>query len=245
MGDYATTAPMNTFTASRGDKHPTELALLRGARMVSASETEEGRSWAEARIKQMTGGDPVTARLMRQDFFTYLPQFKLTIVGNHAPALAGVDDAARHRFNVVPFVHKPARPDRELESKPVAEWPAILRWMIVGTSEWLHEGLMQPASVRAATADYFSEQDLTRRWLDEACSLSPGNPSHWETAASLFKSWSDFAKDNGEEPGTAKRMAARLRRHGLRDSVRWWNGRSVRVWEGIEIIRARMEDARG
>jgi putative DNA primase/helicase len=245
MGDYATTASMDTFTTSRGDKHPTELALLRGARMVSASETEEGRSWAEARIKQMTGGDPITARFMRQDFFTYVPQFKLTIVGNHAPALVNVDDAARRRFNVVPFIHKPAQPDRGLEGKFEAEWPAILRWMIDGAVEWLRDGPQQPASVRAATADYFSEQDLTRRWLEEACTLNPANPSHWETAADLFKSWSDFAKANGEEPGSAKSMAARLRRHGLRDCFKWWNGRSVRAWEGVEIIAAKKEGARG
>jgi len=69
LGDYWVTASMDTFTASRGgDKHPTDLAMLHGARVVTATETEEGRQWAEARIKAMTGGDPVTARFMRQDF---------------------------------------------------------------------------------------------------------------------------------------------------------------------------------
>ena len=83
MGDYAAVAAMDTFTATQGDKHPTDLAMLRGARLVTATETEEGRAWAESRIKQMTGGDPISARFMRQDFFTFRPQFKLTIVGNH------------------------------------------------------------------------------------------------------------------------------------------------------------------
>jgi putative DNA primase/helicase len=123
---------MDTFVSSRGDKHPTELALLRGARMVSASETEEGRAWAESRIKQMTGSDPVTARFMRQDSFTYQPRFKLIIVGNHAPALANVDHAGRRLFNIVPFTVKPHSPDRQLEAKLEAEWPAILQWMIEG-----------------------------------------------------------------------------------------------------------------
>ena len=93
MGDYAQTAAMDTFTATQSDKHPTDLAMLRGARMVTASETEEGRAWAEARIKALTGGDPITARFMRQDFFTFQPQFKLTIIGNHQPALHNVDEA--------------------------------------------------------------------------------------------------------------------------------------------------------
>lgn len=236
MGDYAAAAAMDTFTSSRGDKHPTELALLRGARMVSASETEEGRAWAEARIKQMTGGDPITARFMRQDFFTYLPQFKLTIVGNHAPALANVDDAARRRFNIVPFLHRPANPDRELEAKLVAEWPAILRWMIAGAVEWLAHGLQQPESVRSATADYFGEQDMVRRWLDECCTLTPANPTHYETAADLFKSWSDYAKAAGEDVGTSKSMAPRLRRHGLRNEVRKVQGVAARIWIGVEIV---------
>src|SRR5262249_23653203 len=81
LEDYAATSAMETFTASNSDRHPTDLAMLRGARLVTASETEAGKEWAEARIKQMTGGDPITARFMRQDFFTYMPEFKLTIIG--------------------------------------------------------------------------------------------------------------------------------------------------------------------
>ncbi len=237
MGDYATTAAMDTFTASRGDKHPTELALLRGARLVSASETEEGRAWAEARIKQMTGGDPISARFMRQDFFTYTPAFKLTIVGNHAPALANVDEAARRRFNIVPFTVKPEQPDRELEAKLRVEWPGILRWMIGGAVAWRREGLERPQSVVDATANYFGEQDLVRQWLDDACILEPGNEHRWETSADLFRNWTDYAKSNGEEPGTAKSMAPRLRRQGLRDMPRKISGKTYRGWQGVTINR--------
>ncbi len=90
LGDYAVVAPPDTFTASHNDRHPTELAMLRGARLVAASETEQGRTWAENRIKQLTGGDPISARFMRGDFFTFKPEFKLTIIGNHPPSLANV-----------------------------------------------------------------------------------------------------------------------------------------------------------
>lgn len=103
MGDYAVTAPMETFTANFGQRHPTDLAMLRGARLVTASETEEGRDWAESRIKRMTRGDKIAARFMRQDFFEFVPQFKLTLVGNHSPRLRNVDDAAKRRFNIIPF----------------------------------------------------------------------------------------------------------------------------------------------
>ena len=99
---------MDTFIASKNDRHPTDLAALKGARMVCASETEEGRAWSEVRIKQLTGGDRIAARFMRQDFFEFVPQFKLTVIGNNVPELHNVDDAARRRLNIVPFTQKPA-----------------------------------------------------------------------------------------------------------------------------------------
>jgi len=128
LGDYATSAPMEAFMASTNDRHPTELADLRGARLVTATETEEGRRWAEARIKQLTGGDPVKARFMRQDFFEFLPQFKLFIAGNHKPALRGVDEAMRRRLHLIPFTVTipPAERDPGLTDSLRAEWPAIL-----------------------------------------------------------------------------------------------------------------------
>jgi putative DNA primase/helicase len=86
-GEYHRTAPIETFTASATDRHPTDLASLYGARLVTAVETEEGRRWAESRIKSLTGGDRIAARFMRQDFFEYTPQFKLIIAGNHKPGL--------------------------------------------------------------------------------------------------------------------------------------------------------------
>src|SRR5262249_24306543 len=93
FGAYHVTAPIETFTASKNDRHPADLAGLRGARIVTATETEEGRRWAESRIKTLTGGDKIAARFMRQDFFEYEPQFKLWIAGNHKPALRAVDEA--------------------------------------------------------------------------------------------------------------------------------------------------------
>jgi putative DNA primase/helicase len=103
MGDYACIAPMETFTATAGDRHPTDLAMLRRARLVTAQETEQGRRWAEAKIKALTGGDPISARFMRQDFFTFKPQFKLFIAGNHRPGLSDLDEALRRRMHLVPF----------------------------------------------------------------------------------------------------------------------------------------------
>ncbi len=228
---YAATAAMDTFTASKSDRHPTDLAMLRGARMVTASETEEGRAWAESRIKQMTGGDPITARFMRQDFFTYTPQFKLTIIGNHRPILRNVDDAARRRFNLVPFTRKPERPDRELEAKLKAEWPGILRWMIEGCLDWQKHGLVRPEIVMAATAEYFDDQDVFRQWLDEECDAAPGNAFKSETVAALFTSWREFAERTGETYGSTKAFSDKLRRAGFEPS----RNRKFRTYRGIRF----------
>ena len=127
LGDYHKTAPIETFTASNADRHPTDLPGLRGARLVTATETEEGRRWAEARIKQLTGGDMISARFMRQDFFEFSPAFKLVIAGNHKPSLRSVDEAIRRRFHLIPFgVTIPAgERDGELADKLRTEWPGI------------------------------------------------------------------------------------------------------------------------
>jgi len=210
MADYSTPAPSDTFTVSIGDRHPTELAALCGARLVAASETEHGRTWAETRIKQLTGGDEVAARYMRGDFFRFRPSFKLTIIGNHRPKLENVDAAVRRRFNIVPFTHKPEHPDHQLEDKLREEWPEILRWMIRGCLDWQKHGLIRPARVLSATEDYFSDQDLLGQWLASCCDVEPGNDRMMETSTALHQSWSAFAKQAGEKPETQKAFVGNL-----------------------------------
>lgn len=213
LGDYATTAAMDTFAASRGDRHPTELARLDGARMVSASETEEGRAWAEARIKQLTGGDPIAARFMRGDFFEFTPRFKLLIVGNHQPSLHNVDPATRRRFHIIPFTRTPAAPDLELEHRLEAEHGRILSWMIEGCVDWHRNGLVRPAAVVMATEDYFESQDVFGQWIQERCRTGP---AEWGTPMELFRSWTDFARDNGEDAGVARTFGSTLVKRGFR-----------------------------
>lgn len=212
MGDYAVTAAMETFTASRHDRHSTELAMLRGARLVTASETEEGRAWAEAKIKALTGGDPITARFMRQDNFTFRPQFKLTIAGNHAPQLANVDEAMRRRFNIVPFLNVPANPDRELEANLAGEHGQILAWAIDGCLDWQTNGLVRASVVRDATADYFEQQDLFGQWIAERCLVAADK---WELATPLFNSWREFAREAGDEAGSIKAFSSKLNKRGF------------------------------
>lgn len=237
LNEYATTASIETFTASTNARHPTELAVLKGKRLVTSSETEEGHAMAEARVKQMTGGDTISARLMRQDSFTFRPQFKLLITGNHRPTLKNVDDAARRRFNIVPFTRKPHYPDFDLEEKLRAEWPAILRWMINGVIDWQENGLVRPSSIVEATNAYFSGQDHFGQWLEEACTIRPGDLSSWVPSRVLFESWSAFAKAANVEHGNTTRFGENMGRRGFIRADKKVDRKTTKVWCGLALQR--------
>jgi len=241
LGDYAVTAAMETFTAARGERHSTDVAMLQGARLVTASETEEGRAWAEARIKQMTGADPITARFMRRDNFTFTPQFKLTIVGNHAPVMHNVDEAMRRRFRIAPFDHRPKRPDRQLEDKLVEEWPQILAWMIEGCLRWQDKGLGHPAAMKAATEAYFEDQDILGQWINQECETGSSN---WDTVADVFASWAKFAKANGEEAGSAKGFGSALVKRGFRRGQAT-DRNKTRIIKGLSVKKPAFDPEQG
>ena len=231
MKDYAKVASMETFTAQKGDaKHLNDLARLHGARLVTASETEEGRRWAESRIKSLTGGDPVTANFMRQNQFTYTPQFKLMLVGNHRPRIGTVDDAIRRRLRIVPFTHKPERVDRELPAKLRAEYQGILRWMIEGAVMWFSSSDIEtPKAVGDATDGYFDAEDALARWLEECVEIVPRGR---EETASLFASWKEWAERAGEWQGKQRGLTDRLNGRGF-VSVRGAKGK--RMIEGLQL----------
>lgn len=220
MGDYAQMAPMDTFVTSFGDRHPTELARLRGARLVTASETEEGRKWAEARIKSLTGGDKIAARFMRQDFFEFTPMFKLLFIGNHRPILANPDDAMRRRFRLLPFEFKPNHPDRELEAKLQEEHPEILRWMIEGAMDWQQNSLSVPDLVAAATDEYFTNQNLFGQWMDEECQVDKNNRNLLSSTAELVESYNKFAVTAGEPLRSARSLSEDLQKLGFEKEKR-------------------------
>jgi putative DNA primase/helicase len=225
LGGYAAVAPMETFTASYSDRHPTELAALRGARLVTAQETEEGRHWAESRLKSLTGGDPVSARFMRQDFFTFMPQFKLFAVGNHKPGLRGVDEAIRRRLHLIPFaVSIPAAErDPELSEKLKAEWPGILTWAIEGCRHWQKMRLAPPAVVTEATDEYLDAEDALATWIaDQTKRIGYGGT---ETGI-LFADWRKWAVAVAEDPGSQKRFSQALEAKGFKRSRTTGVGRS-------------------
>jgi putative DNA primase/helicase len=232
-GDYHRAAQIETFTASNHDRHPTELAGLRGARLVTAIETEEGRRWAESRIKTLTGGDKIEARFMRQDFFEYTPQFKLIIAGNHKPGLRSVDEAIRRRFNLIPFTVTipPAERDESLPDKLKVELPGILAWMIDGCLDWQERGLAPPEVVTEATAAYLEAEDATAAWIEEA---GDRDLNAWEKSSDLYASWVTWAKGTGEYEGTQKRFSQNLETRGFTCERR----QKARGYRGLRLMKS-------
>lgn len=234
LGGYHRTAAIETFTASQTERHPTDLAGLRGARLVTAVETEEGRRWAESRIKALTGGDKIAARFMRQDFFEFTPQFKLVIAGNHKPGLRSVNEAIRRRLHLIPFtVTIPlAERDPTLREQLKSEWPGILAWMVAGCLEWQRIGLAPPKAVLDATAAYLDAEDAVAAWIDEECAR---DPDAWATSAALFASWKGWAERAGEFVGSAKRFAQNLETRG-------YEYRRTRTGRGFVGLRVTSND---
>jgi len=231
LGDYATTASMDTFVETRGDRHPTDLAGLRGARFVTAIETEQGRRLNESKVKAITGGDKISARFMRQDFFEFFPQFKPVIVGNHKPAIRNIDEAMKRRMHMIPFTVTipPERRDGRLTDKLLAERDGILVWAVAGCLAWQREGLNPPACVQDATQEYFESEDALGRWLDERCVRAANAKS---LTSELFTDWKQWAEASGEFIGSQRRFSDLLITRGLE---KWRNSMGVRGFQGIGL----------
>jgi putative DNA primase/helicase len=231
LGDYATTASMDTFVETRGDRHPTDLAGLRGARFVTAIETEQGRRLNESKVKAITGGDKISARFMRQDFFEFFPQFKPVIVGNHKPAIRNIDEAMKRRMHMIPFTVTipPERRDGRLTEKLLAERDGILAWAVAGCLVWQREGLNPPACVQDATQEYFESEDALGRWLDERCVRTANAKS---LTSELFTDWKQWAEASGEFIGSQRRFSDLLITRGLE---KWRNSMGVRGFLGVGL----------
>jgi len=231
LGNYATNAPMDTFMETRSDRHPTDMAGLRGARFVSSIETEQGRRWAESKVKSLTGGDKISARFMRQDFFEFFPQFKLFVAGNHKPAIRNIDEAMKRRLHLIPFTVTipPEQRDKHLQQKLMAERDGILAWAVQGCLAWQRDGLNPPDSVVSATDEYFEAEDAVGRWLEENCVFAANAKS---LTAELFNDWKQWCDAAGEFIGTQRRFSDLLITRGIE---KWRNGTGLRGFRGIGL----------
>src|SRR5262249_46306965 len=186
LGDYGASTKASTLMVKQhGDDKRNDIAVLRGARFVSATETEDGQRMAEALIKEMTGEDPVTARLLYAEYFTFHPTFKIFLAANHKPLISGVDLAIWRRIHLVPFEQTipEDKVDGLLPAVLQAESSGILNWLIAGYRAYVKGGLQVPHAVRAATAAYRHESDPLADFLEDACVAEEGLQC---TAGGLF-----------------------------------------------------------
>jgi P4 family phage/plasmid primase-like protien len=219
FADYQQVAMQETITdkGAGHDRHPTEIAGLVGARLVTVNETEKGRRWAESKIKMLTGGDPVPARFIGGNLFYFIPQLTLMISGNHKPSLSSVGEAMRRRLHLIPFTHKPANPDPDLPQKLESEHAGILAWMIEGAAKWYQDGLGVPQRVKDATAEYMTGEDAFGQWLDERCEQAP---DAWTSRGDLFASWTRWADAAREPVGTLKQFLETMRQREIEEGGR-------------------------
>jgi putative DNA primase/helicase len=228
-GAYSYNLPSEALMSSRSEGHPTMFAALQGKRLAISSEIEESAHWAESRIKSMTGDETLTARRMRQDFFTFNITHKHVIAGNFKPRLKGDDFAMARRMVLVPFTQRfeGARRDNNLPEKLKKEYAGILYWFIDGARKWAESGLAIPSVVTEASNEYMAEQNDLTLWLAECCEQSPNLR---QGVKQLYESFYLWKQGNGEHAPSVKSFSQRLER--THKKVRT---RSGIAFEGIKV----------
>ncbi|OEH92529.1 phage/plasmid primase, P4 family [Bacillus solimangrovi] len=217
LGDYGKQANSDTFTSKMGGEVSSginnDIARLHSARMVSAVESEDGQKLSEALIKQLTGGEPITARFLRKEFFEFTPAFKIWFTTNHKPVIRGDDEGIWRRIRLVPFTFTIPKHevDKHLPDKLEAELPGILRWAVEGCLKWQLEGLGEPAEVSTATSEYKEDMDLIVEFLRERCVLST---SAKVPVMSIYNEYLEWANVNSEYPMKKRSFSKRLEMKG-------------------------------
>ncbi|MFI8593759.1 phage/plasmid primase, P4 family [Microbacterium sp. NPDC078428] len=211
-GDYATEAPQGFLVAGR-DKHETELANLQGRRMVVGSEVNENTRFDEAKVKLLSGGDKITARFMRQDFFTFTPSHTFWLLGNSQPKVETGGESFWRRLRLIPFTHTVPESDRieNLQQRLVdEEGPGILAWIIQGAVDYAADGLRTPSDVLAATDTYRAEEDHLGRFIDDRCSTGGGDTARVEMAE-LRRAYDTWCREQHEDELSAQAFGRQLR----------------------------------
>ncbi len=196
-GSYSKTASMDMFLEKTHEGIPNDLAALQGARFVSAAETKDGRHLDEPKIKQITGGDTVTARFLHREWFEFKPEFKIWLATNHRPVIRGTDEGIWRRIRLVPFTLfiPDGKKDERLLEKLISEASGILNWALSGTESFRKEGLMEPKDVLAATDEYRAEEDWLARFLDAEIERASNGRVQAKHMYERYKSWAERCKE--------------------------------------------------
>jgi putative DNA primase/helicase len=236
LGEYALQAAPDLLIARDGGGGPNnDVAELQGTRLVATIEVEDGKRMAEGLVKQITGGDRIKARFMRQDYFEFEPTHKIFLAANHKPTIKGQDIAIWRRIKVIPFEVQIADADKDphLPEKLRAEMPGILAWAVRGCLDWQKQGLAEPAAVKAATSAYQAEEDVLADFLGECCLL---RPSLKVTAAAIYSAYIKWAEQNSERAVSKKNFGTRLQEGRRVFPAVNIGPKYARGWEGIGLI---------
>ncbi|PSL21639.1 phage/plasmid primase, P4 family [Shimia abyssi] len=237
--DYTVMLSNAVVTEQKFDRHPTELAALVGKRLARVSEIPVAKAWAEATLKQITGGDPLTARHMRQDPFVFTPQCTLIIDANNAPHVRGIDEAFRRRIQIIPFdvTISPNRVDPDLPAKLRREAPMILAWIVEGAAKWCSSGLRIPKCVTNTTSSYLDQQDEFRQFLDERFDL---DPKEWVDNATLREQHTYFMDERGGHSWKQHHISEEMRKRGFvsckSGSKRGWRGLKPKITPQVAMM---------
>lgn len=238
LGEYAASTPTSMFVNRKGDSIPNDIARLRSARFVTASETEKGARMDATLVKTLTGGDKVTARFMRQEFFEFTPELKLWLATNHPPRTNDFGEALWSRLRFVPFTVAIPKEEQiarhELEAALFAEAEGILAWAVHGAMSWQKEGtLTEPLAVMLATSEQRIENDYLLRFVDDSLDA---DPRHWVPLQDVYNTYLNWWMAMGEpgKPLSQRWLVLELQERmsfleqETRNSLRGWKGVRVR-----------------
>lgn len=230
LGDYGVTTEPGLLVASKTERHPTGVADLLGRRFAVSEEVDQGQRLDEPLVKQLTGGNTMKARRMRENFFEFTATHKLFLAANHRPVVRGTDKAIWRRLRLIPFEVTIPEDQRDdgLLAKLQAEAPGILAWAVRGCLEWQRAGLGQPRRVAAATAGWRSDMDTLGQFIEERCEL---DPSYITAARALYQAYEGWARDSNEFIHTQKRFGGDLTERGFE---RIQVGRT-KIWSWVGI----------
>ena len=234
--DYAVVAPPGLLFAKRSESHPTDKASLFGMRLVVDLESAEGARLNEALVKQLTGSDRISARRMREDFWTFTPTHKLVLCTNNQPAISETKSAIWRRLKLVPFSVEIAEADQrqELPALLKAEYPGVLAWCVRGCVEWARGGLQTPKVVQDATLEYRAEEDVIGRFIEDECITGPGCRVR---ASQLYTSYRKGLEGSGTAAMTQTGFGRAITKRGItkdRSNGIWYCGIDLRKSSGEE-----------
>lgn len=232
FGDYATSTRTETFMKKTSEQS-NDLARLRNTRLVIASEAEENKPMSESLIKQITGGDRITARFLYGEFFEFLPTFKIFMATNHKPKISGGDNGIWRRIKLIPFtvIIPEEKRDRNLTEKLMAENSGILNWLLEGYRMWEKEGLKEPEAIRAANEEYRFDMDSVGSFVAECLDFDASQKERLLNG-DLYNIYTKWCERNNETVMSHRKLTSKMREKNYQQLAsngnRWWLGLSIK-----------------